>query len=111
MDDAEGLHWGSSSVDRWETVDLSDNKEIESGGLSQHLHVVGKTNRVQSKMFLRFPVWEESRTIIHGDGDIYIYMSKVHWQLWLHSCRLTNNNNTLLRTTVSILLFVTIWLG
>ena len=71
MDNVEGPHRGSGSADGWEVVDLSDNKEIESEGLSYHLHVAGKTIRVQSKMFLRFPVWEESGTIIHGDDDIY----------------------------------------
>lgn len=43
---------------------LSDSKEAASLGFRCHLDVEGG-NIVQSEIFLRFPVWEESRTNVH----------------------------------------------
>lgn len=47
---------------------LNDNKEVESGGFRCHSDVEDENNEVRSEMFLRFPFWEESETIMHKGG-------------------------------------------
>lgn len=56
MDNAGGLYQVSGHGERWEGMDLSDNKEIEPEGFRYHLDIETKTNQVQSEIFLRFLV-------------------------------------------------------
>lgn len=48
---------------------LNDNKEVESGRFRCHSDVEDNNNEVRSEMFLRFPFWEESETIMHRRGN------------------------------------------